>query len=80
MKILNSITRLHEYTCLSAMSLGMQHILLVFHALTLLTAIRSWTRAFTPLSIMALFIKFERGQSMKMIDYLHCANCIAKKT
>ena len=42
------------------MLLGMQHILLVCHALTVLTALRSRTRALTPQSIMALFIKFER--------------------
>ena len=46
MQILDFITRLHEYTCWSAMSLGMQRIMLVCHALTLLIALRSRTRAF----------------------------------
>ena len=50
MQISNSITRLHEYTCWSIipfrltillMSLGMQHILLVCHALTLMTVLKA---------------------------------------
>ena len=47
------------------MSLGMQHILLVCHALTLLTALRSRTRAFDTSVNYGIIYKITSGGLLK---------------